>query len=89
MEENPYVGLLGLMQQKGKEVQSTYFRLGTVLQGDDKDIQIIDVGGIPYRSREKELKKPQGLSLVEGDELLMVTLDNDQSMIIICKLEEV
>ena len=47
MEENPYVGLLGLMQQKGKEVQSTYFRLGTVLQGDDKDIQIIDVGGIP------------------------------------------
>ncbi|WP_370781983.1 hypothetical protein [Eubacterium ventriosum] len=89
MEKNPYIGFLNLINQQSRECQSTYFRTGTVLQGEDKEIQIIDVNGIPYRSKENELQKAKGISLDEGDKLLMLTLDNDQTMIILCKLEEV
>ena len=86
--KNPYNDILNLMSRKTDERLPTYFYFGTVTAGDEKEKQIINVGGIEYKSNENELMRANGIRIETGEKVLLISLDNGQSMIILCRVEK-
>ena len=81
MEGNPYFKMVSLFRADSVAHTPTYFRLGTVVSANPLQI---DVAGI--LQNKSSLKKDKGLDFSLGDEVLLVTLDDDQTFIIIAKV---
>ena len=109
-EKNAYTGFIDMMSKKATEKMPTYFRTGTVKNGEDSGNLSVSIGGIEYTKRAGEVMKFVScagcglcascracqyntfsgeckMKIKSGDKVLCLTTDNDQSMIILCKIE--
>ncbi len=101
--DNPFVGILKMMNKKADERQPTYFSFGIVTSGEDSGNLTVKVGEMQYSKSAGDLMRfvsCAGCGLCSscmscehtsfsgsGDKVLCVSMDNGQSIIVISKLE--
>ena len=88
MEDNPYRKINEMMKQFAVEDQPVFFRFGICTKDEEDPIQVMNVGGIEYKSGKGELMRAKGLGLKKGEKYLLLPMGEDEKMIILAELEE-
>lgn len=78
--------MIAIIKSSAKEQVPVMFRYGVVISENTEVIKRIDVGGIEFKSNAGELECAEGIALKKGDRLLLIPLNNDQNMLIVCKV---
>lgn len=83
MEENPFFSLVENIE-KVAGGGTTAFRIGSVLTASPLTMDVCDT----IQDRDSFAGKAVGVTLTPGDKVLLANMDDDQSYIILCKVEE-
>ncbi len=81
MEDNLFFKLTELIRDEAAGTVGSPWRLGEVVSSSPL---LVEVSGTIQD--QKSLSKASGLSISKGDSVLLTSLDDDQSFIIICKV---
>lgn len=85
MTDDPYCAILHLMrEQAGKQIPA-FFRFGTVASANPLRINV----GETVQSGNDLLKNSQVGELHSGDSVLLVSADNDQKFVVLCRVVSV
>ena len=80
MEGNPYIEMIKILEEEGQRNQTEWYRIGKVTSVFPLKIA---VGNIEYQ--EEELIHT-GFSPEKGQDILLIPYDDDQRMIVLCKV---
>lgn len=82
MEDNPYTTFLRILREQASGQIPVLFRVGTVISASPLKIEVSET----VQSGDR-LRKNEGITeLRTGDSVLLVSLDGDQTFIILCKV---
>ena len=84
MEDNPYFKMVSLLRGDVKSLQDTCFRIGRVVNASPLQVEVMDT-----IQDADTLKKSAGMEFQQEDILLLVTLDDNQTFIILSKVVEI
>ncbi len=85
MNSNPFAGVIKVIRDDNRVQSPTSYRMGEVKSASPL---IVDVAGTDQEA-EDLLKNDLITSLVAGDNLLLLPIDEEQRYIIICKVVNV
>lgn len=82
MMDDPYSGIIRLLREEAGGQVPVYFRFGTVQSADPLRISV----GQTEQAGNDLLKNAGIGELHSGDSVLLVSLDNDQKFLVLCKV---